>query len=65
VAHAQVSDLVLEAQQSLVPSLVHLVRPIINLSYSYIYGYAYFEYISCLVMVIITFMCEFIERLAC
>ena len=63
-AHAQVLDLVLEAQQSLVSSLLHLVRLIINLSYSYLHGYAYFEYISCLVMAIITFVCRFIERLA-
>jgi hypothetical protein len=48
-AHAQVSDLVLEAQQSLVSSLLHLVRLIINLSYSYLRGHAYFEYISHLV----------------
>ena len=57
--------LVLEARQSLVSSLLHLVRLIINLSYSYLHGYAYFEYIYCLVMVIITFVCGFIERLAC
>ena len=48
-AHAQVLDLVLEARQSLVSSLLHLVRLIINLSYSYLHGYVYFEYISCLV----------------
>jgi len=63
-AHAQAPDLVLEARQSLVSSLLHLVRLIINLSYSYIYVYAYFEYISCLVKVIITFVCGFIERIA-
>jgi hypothetical protein len=48
-----------------VSSLLHLVRLILNLSYSYLYGRAYFQYISCLVMVIITFVCGFIERLAC
>jgi hypothetical protein len=64
-AHAQVLDLILEARQSLVYSLLHLVRLVINLSYSYLYSYAYFEYISCLVKVIITFVCGFIERLAC
>jgi hypothetical protein len=62
-AHAQVSDLVLEARRSLVSLLLHFVRLIINLSYSYLHGYAYFEYISCLVMV--TFVCGFMERLAC
>ena len=65
MAHAQVLDLVLEAWQSLVSSLLHLVRLIINLSYSYLHGFAYFEYISCLVKVIITFVHGFIERLAC
>jgi hypothetical protein len=39
----------LEARQSLVSSLLHLVRPIINLSYSYLHGYAYLEYISRLI----------------
>jgi hypothetical protein len=39
----------LEAWQSLVSSLLHLVRLVINLSYSYLHGYAYFKYISCLV----------------
>jgi hypothetical protein len=53
------------AQRSLISSLLHLVRLIINISYSYLHGYAYFEYISCLVMVFITFVCGFIERLAC
>ena len=48
-AHAQVLDLVLKARQSLVSSLLHLVRLIINLSYSYLHGYVYFEYISFLV----------------
>ena len=37
-AHAQVLDLVLEAQQSLVSSLLHLVRLIINSSYSYLHA---------------------------
>jgi hypothetical protein len=64
-AHAQVSDLVLEARQSLVSSLLHLLRLIINLSYSYLHGYAYFEYISRLFKVIITFVWRFIERLVC
>ena len=48
-ADAQVLDLVSEARQSLVSSLLHLVRLIINLSYSYLRGYAYFEDISRLV----------------
>ena len=48
-AHSQVSDLVFDARQSLVSSLLHLVRLIINLAYSYLHGYVYFEYISCLV----------------
>jgi hypothetical protein len=61
----EVPDLVLEARQSLVSSLLHPVRLIINLSYSYLHGYAYFEYISCLVKIIITFVCGFIECLAC
>ena len=38
-------NLFLEAQQSLESSLLHLVRLIINLSYSHLHGYAYFEYI--------------------
>ena len=42
-------DLVLEARQSLVSSLLYLVRLIINLLYSYLHGYAYFKYIFCLV----------------
>jgi hypothetical protein len=49
---------------NLVSSLLHLVRLVINLSYSYLHGYAYFEYISYLVKVIITFVCGFIEGLA-
>ena len=57
--------LVLEARQSLVSLLLHLVKLIINLSYSYLHGYVYFKYISCLVEVIFTFVCEFMERLAC
>ena len=64
-AHAQVLDLVLEARQSLVSSVLHLERLTINSSYSYLHGYIYFEYISFLVDVIITFVCRFIERLAC
>jgi hypothetical protein len=47
-----------------VSSVLHRVRLIINLSYSYLHGYAYFEYISCLVKFIFTFVCGFIERLA-
>ena len=42
-----------------------LVILIINSLYSYLHGYAYFEYVSCLVEIIITFVCGFIERLAC
>jgi hypothetical protein len=41
-AYAQVSDLVLDARQSLVSSLLHLVRLIINSLYFYPHGYAYF-----------------------
>jgi hypothetical protein len=52
------------ARQSLVSLLLYLARLIINLPYSYLHGYAYFEYISRLVKVIITFVCGFIERLA-
>jgi hypothetical protein len=64
-APAQVPNLVLEAWESHVSSLLHLVIRVLNLSYSYLYGYTYFEYISYLAMVIITFVCGFIERLAC
>jgi hypothetical protein len=36
----------------------------LSLFLSYLHGCAYFEYVSCLVKVIFTFVCGFIERLA-
>jgi hypothetical protein len=52
---------------SVKPLYLHLfiLWDLLSLYHSYLHGYTYFECESCLIKVIFTFVCGFIERLAC